>query len=128
MSRPQYRLKTYVYVMPGEKLRLRAVVRLVQELGVEIGERRCGTPAAERAADTVAAAWRELGLKPHFQEFEFLGYDPDEPELEVEGERWAAGPCMYSASTPADGVEGRVRRIGTQVWAKGFFEVPVFAI
>src|SRR5436309_3205387 len=28
MSRPQYRLKTYVYVMSGEKLRLRAVGRL----------------------------------------------------------------------------------------------------
>jgi Peptidase family M28 len=103
-------------------------VRLIQELGVEIGERVCGSPAAERAAEAIAAAFRDLGLEPRFQEFEFVGYDTEEPELEVDGERWAAGPCMYSAATPAEGAEGRIRRIGTSVWAKDLFEVPIFAI
>lgn len=88
----------------------------------------CGTPEAERAAHAVAAAFAELGLEPRFQEFGLLGYDPDEPELEIDGETWRAGPCMYSASTPPEGVEGTVRRIGTNIWAKDFFEVPVFAI
>jgi Iap family predicted aminopeptidase len=103
-------------------------VRLIEELGVEIGERLCGSPAAARAAEVVAAAFRDLGLQTRFQEFEFLGYEPEEPELEVEGEPWAAGPCMYSASTRDGWVEGRIRHVGTNVWAKGFFEVPVFVL
>jgi aminopeptidase YwaD len=103
-------------------------MRLIEELGVEIGERLCGTPAAERATEAIAAAFRDLGLQPRFQEFEFLGYDAGEPELEIEGEAWAAGPCMYSASTSGGWVEGRVRHIGTNVWAKGFFEVPVYVL
>lgn len=103
-------------------------MNLVEALGVEIGERTCGSEAAARAAERIADAFRELGLEPRFQEFEFLGYEAGEPELHVEDEQWAAGPCMYSASTPDEGVEGHVRRIGTNVWAKDFFEVPVFAI
>ena len=103
-------------------------MRLIEELGAVIGERRCGTPEAERAAAAVAEAFRDLGLEPRFQEFEFVGYDFGEPALWVEGERWTAGPCMYSPPTPKGGAEGRVRRLGTDIWAKGFFEVPVFAI
>jgi Iap family predicted aminopeptidase len=103
-------------------------VRLIEELGVEIGERMCGSPGASRAAEAIATAFRDLGLEPRFQPFEFLGYEPDEPELEVEGEAWAAGPCMYSATTQDGWVEGRLRQAGTNVWAKGFFEVPVFVL
>ena len=44
-----------------------------------------------------------------FQEFQLLGYDADEPVLEVEGERWPAGPCMYAHDFEG---EGTVRRIG----------------
>jgi hypothetical protein len=46
-------------------------VRLINELGVEIGERVCGSPAAERAAEAIAVAFRELGLEPRFQDFIF---------------------------------------------------------
>src|SRR5206468_6690064 len=54
-----------------------------------------------------------------FHEFGMLGYEADEPELEVDGERWDAGPCIYS--NPTDGtVEGRVRRLGTHSIG-GFF-------
>jgi hypothetical protein len=103
-------------------------MRLVEELGVGIGERRCGTPEAERAAETIASAFRDLGLDPWFQEFQFLGYDAEEPELWVEDERWEAGPSMYSAPTPDGGVEGRIRHVGTSVWSKDLFEVPVFLL
>lgn len=103
-------------------------MNLLQTLGVEIGVRQCGTPEAERASTAVAEAFRELGLEPRFQEFQFLGYETEEPALSVDGEPWAVGPAMYSASTPAEGVEGTVRHLGTHVWAKDFFEVPVFAI
>src|SRR5919204_5757249 len=103
-------------------------MRLVRELGVQIGERRCGTAAAEQAAQAVAGAFADLGLEPRFQEFEFVGYEPELVELEVDGEPWDVGLCMYSASTGPDGVEGAVRHVGTNVIAKDFFETPVFAI
>jgi len=94
-------------------------VSLVQTLGVEIGVRTAGSPEAERAADAIAEALRAVGLEPTYQESPLLGYDADEPEVEIDGERWGAGPCMYAH--PTDGVvEGRVRWIGTSP-AEGLF-------
>ena len=85
---------------------------LVETLGVEIGVRRAGSPEAARAADAVAAALGVAGVEPSFQEFPLLGYDPEEPELEIDGERWSAGPCMYAHPTGGF-VEGTVRHVGT---------------
>ena len=78
-------------------------MNLVEALAGEIGPRTAGSDDAARAADTVAEAFRELGLAVRFQEFQLLGYEPDEPLLEVEGERWAAGPCMYSHAFDGEG-------------------------
>lgn len=100
-------------------------MNLVEALAVDIGPRPAGSAEAGRAADTVADAFRDLGLEPRFQEFELLAYEADEPELEVEGERWAAGPCMYAH--PAN-VEGEARRIGEQAGPVGDIKNPVFAI
>ena len=100
---------------------------LVETLGVEIGVRQAGTPAAGRAAEAVAHAFREAGLEPRFHEFDLLGYEADEPELEIEGQRWDAGPCMYA--NPTDGtVEGDVRRLGTHSIGGFFPEADIFAI
>src|SRR5206468_3433635 len=53
--------------------------------------------------------------------------EAEEPELEVDGERWDAGPCMYAS--PTDGtVEGRVRRLGTHSIGGFFPEADVFAV
>ena len=100
-------------------------MNLVEVLAGEIGPRPAGSEAAGRAAQAVASAFRELGVEPTFQEFPFLAYEPDEPELEVDGEPWRAGPVMYGQS--AD-VEGTVRRIGTHVVLPTLFEPPAFAI
>src|SRR5262245_22499185 len=35
---------------------------------------------------------------------------------------------MYSPPTPESGVDGRITRLGTDIWTEGFFEVPVFTI
>jgi Peptidase family M28 len=87
-------------------------VSLVETLAVSIGVRTAGSPEAARAAEAVADAFRAAGFEPRFQEFPLVGYDAEEPELEVDGERWSAGPCMYAH--PTDGVvEGRVRHVGT---------------
>jgi aminopeptidase YwaD len=102
-------------------------VNLVEALGVDVGVRMAGTPEAGRAADVVAAALREAGLEPGFHEFDLLAYEPDEPLLEIEGERWDAGPCMYA--TPTDGtVEGRVRRLGFFSIGGFFPQADVFAV
>ena len=82
----------------------------------EIGVRRCGTPEAERAAHAVADAFAALGLEPRFQEFPLLGYEAEEPLLEVDGERWEAGPCMYAR--PGE-VEGEVLRLSDGIFAVG---------
>jgi hypothetical protein len=100
-------------------------VNLVEALATGVGPRTAGSDAASRAADTVADAFRELGLEPQFQEFELLAYDADEPRLEVEGEQWPAGPCMYAHSF--DG-EGTVRRIGSSPKPVGEGTLPSFAV
>jgi Iap family predicted aminopeptidase len=100
-------------------------VNLVDALAGEIGPRTAGSTEASRAADTVAEAFRELGLEVRFQEFHLLGYEADEPQLEVEGERWAAGPCMYAHDF--DG-EGTVLRIGASKAPVGNTLLPNFAI
>jgi Peptidase family M28 len=100
-------------------------VNLVEALAGEVGPRTAGSDPAGRAADIVAAAFRELGLEPRFQEFDLLGYDADEPELEVEGESWPAGPCMYAHGF--DG-EGTVRKIGSVAPPAGEKRLPCFAV
>jgi Iap family predicted aminopeptidase len=100
-------------------------VNLVETLAVGVGPRLAGSPESAQAADAVAQAFRELGLEPRFQEFDLLAYAPDEPQLEVEGEAWPAGPCMYAHS--AD-VEGRVRRIGEGPAPVGNRKLATFAI
>ena len=91
------------------------VVNLLEALAA-IGPRQCGTEAAARAAEAVAEAFRGLGLEPRFEEFPLLGYDAEEPELWIDGERWRVGPCMYSH--PGE-CEGAVRRLSDGVWAVG---------
>jgi hypothetical protein len=100
-------------------------VNLIEALATGVGPRPAGSEEAARAADTVADAFRELGLEPRFQEFPLLGYEADEPELEVEGERWEAGPCMYAHSF--DG-EGTLKRIGESAAPVGEGKLPNFAV
>ena len=100
-------------------------MNLVEALSVGIGPRTAGSDAASRAAEVVADAFRELGLEPRFQEFELVGYEADEPLLEVEGERWDAGPCMYAHAFDGEGV---VRRIGESPAPVGDKKLPNFAV
>ncbi|HEU5363641.1 MAG TPA: M28 family metallopeptidase [Gaiellaceae bacterium] len=100
-------------------------MNLVEALAVDVGPRPAGSAAAARAADVVAEAFRELGLEPRFQEFDLVGYETDEPELEVEGERWPAGPCMYAHDF--DG-RGTVKRIGSSPAPVGEGRLPSFAV
>ena len=91
-------------------------MNLIDTLSGTIGVRTAGSDEAARAADAVAEAFRELGLEPRFQDFPLLGYDPEEPELEIDGERWPAGPCLYAQSGE---VEGEIQRLSDGVWALG---------
>ncbi len=100
-------------------------MNLVDVLGGEIGPRPAGSEEARRAAEAVAAAFRDLGVEPSFQEFPFIAYVPDEPSLEVDGVAWLAAPVMYAQ---AASVEGTIRRIGTHVVLPGLFEPVAFAV
>jgi hypothetical protein len=64
-----------------------------------------------------------IGLAVQFQEFEFLGYEPEQPSLTVDGESWKAGPCLYARSGE---VQGAVRALGILEDASA--EIPVFGI
>jgi Iap family predicted aminopeptidase len=100
-------------------------MNLVDALADGIGARTAGSAEAAQAAETVAAAFRELGLEPRFQEFELLAYEADEPFLEVEGERWEAGPCQYAAAWEG---AGTVRRIGAGAAPVGDRKLATFAV
>src|SRR5262249_4507953 len=111
-------------LLPADAPRL-AYVNLIEALAGGVGPRAAGSEAGGRAAETVADAFRELGLEPRFQEFDLVAYDADEPELEIEGERWDAGPCMYAHAF--DG-EGTVRRIGESNAPVGDGKRPNFPV
>lgn len=100
-------------------------VDLVEALAGGIGPRTAGSAAASVAADTVGEAFRELGLDVRFQTFHLVAYEADEPVLEVEGERWEVGPCMYGHDFEG---EGTVRRIGDSPAPVGEGRLPNFAI
>ena len=82
-------------------------------------------PEAERARTPSPRPSRRSGSQPRFQEFHLLGYEADEPELEVEGEPWTPGPCMYAHSFAG---EGTVRRIGASPSPIGDATLPNFAV
>jgi len=101
----------------------------VDVLSTEIGPRTAGSEAAAKAAAAIAEAFRALELEPEVQEFPLLGYEPGEPELEVDGERYGVGPCLYAHPTAEHGVEGRLRRIGDQPRTfDGDEPAPIFAV
>jgi hypothetical protein len=100
-------------------------MNLVEALAGQIGPRQAGSERAAAAAAAVAGAFRELGLDVRFQEFHLVGYEADEPLLEVEGERWDAGPCMYAHAFEG---EGTVRRIGASPAPVGDELLPSFAV
>jgi Iap family predicted aminopeptidase len=102
-------------------------MNLIQTLGVEVGVRPAGSEQAHTAAQRIADAFQECGLSSRLQEFEFTGYDPEEPTLEINGERWAAGPCVYAPATSAEGLTGTVRVLGF-VESGSSTKSPVFAI
>lgn len=103
-------------------------MNLLQTLGVDIGVRTAGSAESTRAADAIAEAFRELGLEPRFEEFPLLAYEADEPELTIDGERWAAGPCQYAHATPDGGVTGTLRKYGEQEGMAGQPPTGVWAI
>jgi Iap family predicted aminopeptidase len=82
---------------------------MITELGIDIGPRMAGSDASARAARAIADAMADAGLEVRFQEFEFVGYEPDEPTLEIDGAPWQAAPSLYAR---AASVEGEVRFLG----------------
>ena len=102
-------------------------MNLIHTLGVEVGVRPAGSAQAVAAGRRIAEAFQEFGLSPRVQEFEFTGYEPEEPTLEIDGKRWAAGPCVYSPATAPEGLSGTVSVIGS-VQSGSNLSSPIFSI
>lgn len=82
-----------------------------------------GSEASLRSAHVIADAMTATGLEVRFQAFEFVGYAPTEPRLEINGDDWRAAPSLYSR---AASIEGDVRFQG--VIDDGMGETLVFII
>jgi aminopeptidase YwaD len=103
-------------------------VNLIDELAAKIGVRTAGSDEAHRSAEAIADSFRELGLEPTFQDFQFVGYEPETPTLTVDGVSVMAAPCVYSHPTPAAGVHGTLRYLGRHVVIENLFEPFAFAV
>jgi hypothetical protein len=100
-------------------------------LAEEIGIRFSGTPSEERAAAYVADRFRSLGYTVEEEPFQFLGWSVTEPAvltiLAPERREVSVNPFIWCASTPPEGVEGRVERAGRMNIIE-LFEWDKFAI
>jgi aminopeptidase YwaD len=82
-----------------------------------------GSDQATRAATEISEALESLGLQVHSQPFEFVGFMPGEPSLEIDGAPWEVAPCPYTRG--AD-ITGTVRFLGLLRHDEG--DAPVFVI
>lgn len=104
----------------------------VIEALARLGPRPAGEAAEQAAAGYVAGELRALGLETTIEPFAFLGWAQERPAtvelLAPEPESLVAGSMAYSASTPPDGVAGRVVRTGTAPITPGLFDWPEYAL
>lgn len=105
---------------------------ITEYLSTSIGTRPAGSAGEHQAADYIAETMQSLGLSVEMQPFSFLGWEPERPasvELRSpEKRRLPAGSFLYSGSTPAGGVEGRLEPAGTMYLCREFFEWPKYAV
>lgn len=108
------------------------VANVTQHLSEVIGPRYAGSESEKTAAEYIGAQMEKLGLKVEMQEFKFVGWEVDRtPTMSVsapEKRELTVGMFMYSDSTPAGGVTGRLEFVGTMYMAGGFFEWPKYAV
>ena len=97
-------------------------------LSEKIGERRAGTPEDKIAADYIAEQYRQIGFHPEIKNFKFLGWEmirrPKLTLLKPEHKELDAGITMFSGSTPAGGIQGRIEYVGTMYLIPKLFEWP----
>lgn len=91
--------------------RSRYIMRLLDQLCIDIGPRPIGSVASQKAAQILK---REMERSlPHVEldEFQLKGWELiDEPELWLDLQRIEAWPAQGSESTPPTGVTGRLER------------------
>lgn len=113
--------------MPRESQLERVIVRLVEE----VGERFAGLPGEHRAAEAIAAEFRDLGLVVELEWYSFIGWHPGAPpRLKLLDERVEirAAPMLYSAPTPLGGLTGRLERYGRSILIPDVFEPESFIL
>lgn len=98
----------------------------------EIGERFGGTEAERRTAKYLQQRFRSLGLPTELQRVDFVGWELTRPAqvtiLEPHEVELDAAPLLYSASTPEDGVTGRLVPRGYAHLIPGVMDLPSYDI
>ena len=105
---------------------------IVRHLSQTIGPRPAGSENEHRAAQYLARTMKAVGLAVEMNPFSFLGWEPTRPAavklLAPETRDVPAGSFLFSGSTPAGGIEGRIAHAGTMYLCRDFFEWPKYAV
>jgi len=105
---------------------------VIQRLSEEIGPRFGGTESEHRAAYWLRDAMEAAGLSVRLQRYGFIGWVPSgKPSVRLVApiqSELPSAPVIYSASTPTEGVKGRVLRHGTKHLISGLYELEAFSV
>ncbi len=96
----------------------------VRALSEQFPHRFTGEPEERLAAEYVATAMKEIGLKVRFIEVPVMGWEVELPPslrlISPLEEDIECAALAYSGSTPADGLEGELEYVGPTVVAGGY--------
>ena len=115
----------------GPSLEPADLLRHVKVLSERFPHRHAGEPDEIGAVAYIADTMRDIGLAVEVLEVPVMGWEiAGEPSLEIVqpfNEHIECCPFIFSGSTPQDGLEGELRRIGPSLIAGGF-EWEKFAV
>jgi aminopeptidase YwaD len=108
------------------------VEAIMRALSEGVGVRFSGTAGEHRAAALLRDAFRAEGVPARLQRYRFIGWLPKGTPrvriLEPVAYECSAAPLIYSSSTPAGGVTGRVVWHGRKSLISGLYEMPAYAL
>jgi len=101
-------------------------MNIVRKLAEEIGIRYGGSKKEAEAAGYIKSCFEELGLEVNVQKAQILSWDsPWPPEVQILAPKklkLEAAPMIYTASTPEEGISGRLVKIGKHIQSPGVRE------
>jgi hypothetical protein len=103
---------------------VQALLNHVRALSTRFAHRHAGDPDEARAVEYIADTFRGAGLEPRIYEVPIMGWELESgPVLRLESpdvRDLECAPFIFSGSTPAQGLRGRLEYVGTSVTSGGF--------